>query len=265
MEIHQTFEHNGKILQITAYQSESSAKPAKASTKRAPGAGKFEITQIKLSDENTLTAQISGKNIAYIYTEILLKDKNLNQFYGPVARQYNQADQNKVTDEISRPDWDEVINLSVTLRPSLTLLSDGVDSAFAFTTPAGYSTADYRLDGLYTPADGSAPRRARITFDSAGETKEVVAFKEQGKRSTPHELTFKTGDQFAPFIQILTPPAEENGKWEAVTALSNPLTFCDQAFRVVTESPLPAEYLAGILVQDLDGKFTRKYVPLTIR
>jgi hypothetical protein len=264
MTVIQTFEHNGKVLQLITYES---APPKPTKSIRAPGAGKFEIGQINLSDEFTLTAQITGKNIAYIYTEILLKDKNLNQFYGPIAREYIQADRDKETGGISRPDWDDTINLAVTLRPSLTLLTDGVDSAFGFCIPEGYRNPNYRLDGLYAPADGTAPRRARITFDSNGETKEIVVFKEQGRRSTPHALTPKQDDQFAPFVQILTQPARaaENGKWEATTALSTPLTFRQQPLQLITEYPMPAEYLVGILVQDLDGGFTRKYVPLTIR
>ena len=263
MTIFQTFEYNGKALQLITYEPESS-KPAKTSSVRAPGAGKFEIGQINLSDEFTLTAQVAGKNIAYIYTEILLKDKKLNQFYGPVAREYIHADRDKETGGVSYPEWGDSIDLAVTLRPSLRLLTDGVDSAFAFAAPEAYENPNYRLEGLYTPAGGDSPRRARIIFDSNGKTKDVVAFKEQGRRSTPHTLTPEQGDQFAPFVQVLTSPTDENGKWDITTALSNPLTFREQSLRMVTESPIPAEYLIGILIQDLDGKLARNYIPLNI-
>jgi len=256
----QTFEHNGKVLQLATYKSPSASKPKKASAVRAPGAGKFEIVQINLSDDLTLTAQISGKNIAYIFTEILFKDGG--QYYGPVAREYIQADQNKETGGISRPDWDDTINLSIKLRPSLPLLTNGVDSAFAFATPTGYGISGWRLDGQYTSAD-SQTTRARITFDSDGKIKEILAIKEKGTKSTPHALTPKPGDTFAPFVQVL---AEQDGKSprETETVLSTPLTFGDQPFRLEKESLIPGNYLAGILIQDLDGKFTRKYVPFTI-
>jgi hypothetical protein len=261
MDIFQTFKHNGKTLQLITYEHES-PKPTKSI--RAPGAGKFEISEINLSDDFTLTAQVAGKNIAFIYTEILLKDKSLNQFYGPVAREHIHADRDQETGGISRPDWGDSISLAVTLRPSLHLLTDGIDSAFAFATPEDYLNPDHRLDGLYTPADGDSPRRVRIKFDSNGKTKEMVAFKEQGRRSTPHALTHKQGDQFAPFVQILTPPADEDGKWNVTTALSNPLTFGEQSLCMVAESPIPAEYLFGLVIQDLDGGLTRKYVPFAI-
>jgi len=270
MAVIQTFEHNGRVLQISTY--ETSSKPEKVLSRRAPGAGNFEIGQINLSvekisagEELTLSAQVSGKNIAYIYTEILLKDKDLNQFYGPVAREYIRADRNKESRGIIRPDWDENLNLSVTLRPRLNLLTDGVDSAFAFLIPEGYDSANRRLDGTYTTADRAAQHRARITFDSNGEIKDILDFKEQGKRSLPHALTPKLGDQFTPFAPIFTPPADENQKWQGTTGLSTPLTFREQPLRLITEMPIPTEYLVGLVIQDLDSTFTRKYVPLIIQ
>ena len=274
MEVFQTFEYNGKILQLATYEPEPSAKPtAKASSIKAPGAGKFEIGTITLSapsakitagEEFTLNAQVNGKNIAYIYAEVLFHDKNLNQFYGPVAREYIQADRNKETGGVSRPDWDDTINLAVRLNPGLRLLTDGVDSAFGFLIPAGYNDSDYRLDGLYTPAAGAAQRRARITFDSTGKTTDVVAYKEQGSHATPHALTLKQGDQFAPFVQILTQPTNEGQTWQVTKGLSTPLTFHGQPLRFVEEPLMSGDYLIGLLVQDLDGGLARKYAPLTV-
>jgi hypothetical protein len=184
MEILQTFEYNGQQLQIATYKPEDSPRPARSASRRAPGAGKFEIGQIKLSsatisagEELTLTAQVSGRHIAQIYTELLLQDKGSNQLYGPVMRNYVQAERNKVTGGVSRPDWDETIHLSLRLHPGLRLLTDGSDSAFGFLLPSGYDSSDYCLDGLYT-ASAETSRRARITFDSAGKITQALAFKD---------------------------------------------------------------------------------------
>ena len=272
MEVFQTFEHNGKVLQLATYEPDPSAKPAaKDPSIKAPGAGKFEIGTINLSadkitagEEFTLTAQVIGKNIAYIYSEVLFHDKGLKQFYGPVSREYIQADRNKETGGVSRPDWDDTINIAVRLNPGLRLLTDGVDSAFGFLIPTGYGSSDYRLDGLYTPANGAAQRRARITFDSAGETTNVVAYKDQGSRATPHALTFKQGDQFTPFVQILTQPTDENQTWQVTKGLSTPLTFHGLPLRWVAEPLISGDYLIGLLIQDFDGALTRKYASLTI-
>ena len=272
MEIFQTFEYNGRVLQLAKYEPDPSAKTAaKAPSIKAPGAGKFEIGDISLSTSKiiagetfTLTAHVEGKNIAYIYSEILLHDKSLNQLYGPVAREYIQADRNTERSGVSRPDWDDAINITVNLNPGLRLLTDGVDSAFGFLSPAGYDRADYQLDGLYTSADGTDPRRARLTFDNTGEITDVVAYKDQSARSAPYALTFKQGDQFAPFAQILTQPESDDHPWQITKGLSTPLTFNGEPFRCVEEMLMPGDYLIGLLVQDLDGALTRQYVPLTV-
>jgi hypothetical protein len=262
MTILQTFEHKGRVLKLASY--DAPVRPArKPSTHRVPGAGKFEIMQFDISqaDNNlTLTAQVGGKNIAYLFIEILMKDRD--KYYGPVLREYIPAAREKETGGVKHPDWDETIDLSFPLRPRLTLLTDGVDSAFAFALPEGYGVSGCRLDGQYTNAEKQS--RARITFDGDGRIKEILAFKEQRMKSTPHALTPKPGGTFAPFVQVLTPPHDENGKWEAEIVLSTALTFGERPFRLEKESLIPGEYLAGILIQDLDGGFTRKYVPFTV-
>jgi hypothetical protein len=257
-----TFEHKGRFLKLAEYNAPSRPAPARKLSAQAPGAGKFQIGQVSLNQTDSeleIKAQISGKNIAYIFAEILLKDGE--QHYGPVLREYVSADRNKETGGIVRPNWDENINLSVTLRPRLSLLTDGAHSAFAFTVPAGYGISGRRLDGQYTGAESQM--RAHIAFDGDGNITEITAFKERGTRSAPRAITPKPGDTFAPFVQTLTSPAEEDGKWETTTALSTALTFGEKPFQLVDESPLPGEYLAGILIQDLDGKFSRKYASFT--
>jgi hypothetical protein len=49
-----------------------------------------------------------------------------------------------------------------------------------------------------TPANGAAQRRARITFDSAGETTNVVAYVDQGSRATPSRVDIQTGRSIHP-------------------------------------------------------------------
>jgi len=272
MEVFQSFDYNGKVLQLAIAEAESVDKLSKSPSNKAPGAGKFEIGPINLSTQKiaagegfTLTAQITGKNIAYIYSEVLFHDKELNQFYGPVAREYIQADRNKESSGVSHPLWDDEINLTVRLNPSLRLLTDGADSAFGFLVPAGYGSTEYHLDGLYISANGVAKQRARITFDNAGKTIAVMVYKEQGRRVVPHALTFKNDDKFIPSVQILTEPTHETQSWQITKGFSTPLTFQNQPLYWVEESLLmPGDYLVGLLVQDLDGGLTRKYAPLTV-
>jgi hypothetical protein len=185
--------------------------------------------------------------------------KDGEAFYGPVLREYVPADSDKETGGLLRPNWDNPIRLSIPLRPNLTLLTDDVDSAFAFCIPEGYRIPGCHLDGQFTTAESQS--RARLIFDGDGNVKEILAFKQQRMKSIPRPVTPKPGDTFAPFAQFIT---SEDGIWKNETVLSTPLTFGDQPFRLEKESLIPGEYLVGILVQDLDGGFTRKYAPMAV-
>jgi len=77
-------------------------------------------------------------------------------------------------------------------------------------------------------------------------------------------LTFEPSDQFTPFVQILTQPTDENPAWQVTKGLSTPLTIQGQPLRWAEEPLMPGDYLVGLLIQDLDGGFTRKYAPLTV-
>ncbi|MCA1899348.1 MAG: hypothetical protein LDL50_01440, partial [Chloroflexi bacterium] len=80
-------------------------------------------------------------------------------------------------------------------------------------------------------------------------------------KSIPRPVTPKPGDTFAPFVQLI---ASEDGMWRNETVLSTALTFGERPFRLEKESLIPGEYLVGILAQDLDGGFTRKYASFAI-
>jgi hypothetical protein len=271
MKVFRTFTYSGKELQLATYEPEALIKPRPSPLIGAPGAGKFEIGPVRLSaakispgETCTLTAQVTGKNIAFIYTEVLFHDQGLNQLYGPVMREYLQAERNKVIGGVSHPAWDPAISVTVRLSPGLRLLTDGTASAFGFLLPESYTSPAYRLDGLYTPAGGSTPRRARLSFDRAGHATQVVVYKDPRGRTAPHAGAPKPGDQFTPFVQILTPPGDMNLTWQVTTGLSTPLTWRAQPLCWTTEPPLPGDYLVGLLVQDLDGNLTRQYAPLRV-
>jgi hypothetical protein len=252
------FEHNGRVLKIAGYNA-----PAGVLTARAPDAGKFQVGQVDLlqsEKELALKIQISGKGVAYMFSEILFEAGK--QYYGPISRKYISAQKDKEIGGVTRPDWDETIKILITLQLRLTLLTDGVNSAFAFAIPQSYGVSGCRLDGQYAGAESQM--RARISFDGAGDIFAITAFKEQGLKSIPYALTPKPGDTFAPFVQVFTPPADDSEKWETKAALSTALTFGEKPFQLITESPIPGEYLAGFLIQDLDGGLTREYVPFTL-
>jgi hypothetical protein len=262
----QTFTIRDRVIALAEY--DAPAKSSRARALKAPGAGKFSLEAslsretIAAGDSLALTAHVSGRNMAHLFTEILLRDRQRDQYYGPLARDYVRSPQTRTTGGVTRPVWDSPLDLSLDLRPRLTLLADGTDSTFGFFLPAGYDDSDSHLEGLYTSAAGAASRRARLTVDSDGAAKKMVAFKEGSRAASPSALTLKPGDQFAPFVQVLT---RDDGKWQSKLCLASSLTFRGDPFQRVEESLPPGDYLAGLLIQDLDGNFSREYVAFTVK
>ena len=269
MDMIQSFKTRDGSVALTALETAAPAKPSRARSVRAPGAGKFQVESVALSDETisagdsvSLSVNIEGKGIAYLFTDLLMGDPDLDQYYGPVLRDFVMANHTRTIGGVTRPRWDAALELTLELRPRLRLLTDGTDSTFGFFLPASYDGSDLQIEGVHTSATGTS-RRARLTFGSDGATKKLVAFKEGGRVSAPAALTLKPGDQFAPYVQLIA-RAEDDG-WQASICLASPLTFRGEAFRWVERPPLPGEYLAGILAQDLDGGLTRTYAPLTVK
>jgi len=273
MQISRTIELNGRIIRLDSYEPEPTGllkmgrrRPAGEAPRRPPGAGRFEIGEIDVSLDAaglTVRTRVSGKNIAYIYAEVLLKDVDLGRYCGPVVREHVQAAHHRETRGVGRPVWGDPVESAATVQPGLRVLTDGVDSSFCFTVPEGYGSLHRRLPCLYRRARSGVPLRAALTFDPAGGLVGAVAYQERRGRFLPRAFVPGPGDQVSPFVEVLMPAAaekgEEGGEWPAETALSTTLTFGDEPLRVVTEPLGPGDYIAGVVVQDLDGGFTRRY------
>jgi hypothetical protein len=92
----------------------------------------------------------------------------------------------------------------------------------------------------------------------------MLVYKERGGHSAPHALTISLGDQFSPFVQILTCTSSEKPVWQVTRGISTALTWREAGFRWAAETPMPGEYLLGLVVQDLDGARTRQYTTFTL-
>ncbi|MBN1631675.1 MAG: hypothetical protein JW990_18120 [Thermoleophilia bacterium] len=268
MDVLRTFEQGGRLLRLAVPDREASKLAGRASSRassRAPGAGRFAIEEVEATLEDGelfLVAQVRGRNIAHVFAEVLLKDGDLERYFGPVLREHVPAARSKETRGVSRPVWDDPVDVSVRLGSCVRLLTDGVETVFCFSVPEGYGTPNHRLTGRYTPAHAAAPLRACLTFGSTGDLVDAVAYRERRGRSLPRAVTLREGDRFAPYAQVLTPLDE--GEWEVGTALCDVLVLGDRPLRVESAPLMPGEYLAGVAVQDLDGGFTRRYAPLTV-
>jgi hypothetical protein len=139
----QTFVHKGRELHLDAYEGAGAANGASGGAQRlgvrAPGAGHFEFSGLQAEwagDTIALTGQVTGKNLAYLYTEVLLKDPAEDRYYGPVMRDYIRSERNEGSTGITRPVWDESVEMKVSLRPLLRLATDGAHSRRDTPAPA---------------------------------------------------------------------------------------------------------------------------------
>jgi len=268
MDSMRTFDVNGKALTIASNQQETSIPAASEETPTAaPGAGKFMINSLQLASDKIapgasldLSAQISGENTGFIYSELLFHDPQLGQYYGPLVKEVVLSENSSEVEGVLMPAWNSPITINLSITPTLRILTSGLDAAFAFFEPEGYGKQAYLLEGLYTRAGSDHARRAMLKFDSSGEFINALVFKEGLGHSTPRALTLKPGDQFSPYVQLVKNTGDENLPiWQLTRGQSNTLTCGETAFRWVSADLLPGDYLLGLLVQDLDGEQTRQY------
>jgi hypothetical protein len=260
-----TFEHEGMVFELFDYGA-GMPQSAKGSARRIPGAGKLEVAGVEVSLRDgwlEFTARITGSSVAYVYTEVLLKDPDLDRYYGPVLRDHVRAACDQVVRGVRRPCWETSIEVVARARLELPVLTDGSRAAFCFSLPERYGDPGRLLTGLYTPAGGAAPLRATLFLGEGGTIRRLLAYREQGRRSMPRGVDPDRGDTFIPFVQVLT-QAPGKTEWEVGTALSTTLRFGDGTLRVIGATPLPGDYLAGVVVHDFDGWSTRAYVPMRL-
>ena len=268
------YAYRGGELRLHAYEGAGGATAAgeQSLRVRAPGVGDFEFGPVEVEWQGEIleiATQVSGKNLAYLYTELLLKDEERDAYYGPVSREFVRAQTNKSVGGISHPEWGDVVEVSALLRPALRLLTNGADFSFCFALPEGYSSQGYRQGGLYTLAGETVPLRALLGFSDEGALTRAVAHRENERRTGARGragakvLTPSENDRFAPFAQVLT-PSGAGGGWDIGAALGDTLTLGSLSLRVVTEKALPGEYLVGVIAQDFDGGLQRKYTSVRL-
>ena len=256
-------ELGGKEIRLFAPASE----PMPVPTRRMVGVGRYLKGELQVSvggEEVTVAARIGGRNLAYAYVELFLEDPGRPRFYGPLAREHVRAQRETEVGGLLQPDWgEEPVEVVARIRANQRLLTDGVEWALFCPLPGGYGETDYELSGLYAQADGAAPFPIALRVDHSGAIRRVVARKELGKRSLPRVIRPSPGDRLSPYVEVVTRTVEE-GNWETTTALGASLTFSEQPWYLDVEPAAPGRYLAGFVLQDLDGRLTRHYAPFAI-
>jgi len=238
-----------------------------------PGAGGIQVSSVTASGNVAapgqpvlLSTDISGENVGYVYLFAGFLDQQANSIYVADMDYLDSGDTREI-DGVYYPDWGEgAFTMEFEWEPLMFAINDGVTSVTAALMPQSFGAsaeeAVYTVDGIYSFADGSEPRYARLYFSNAA-LQQVMGFTGTDLTGSPHEITPSTGDTFTvldkwmdlvPGGGAVTMASQEGGT----------LTFGSQPFTWVELNAAPGQYTVGFIVKDLDGNSYETYTTITV-
>ncbi len=242
----------------------------------APGAGEITIAPISVSASQigpdgtvTLSTEISGSNIGYIYYYVSYYDKESNS-YLTADMGYINSENIREIGGIYYPDWgnEGVISIDYDWEPTLYYMSDGneANDQFAFFEPSVYG-ADvsgdiYTVHGTYTFADSGSEIDAIMKFNGEGDMQSIFGFNGENGSGAPREITPQAGDTFTITEEWLD--FDQNPDGEFVDYIGGTMTFGDNRFEMVPYYAYSGDYTLGIIVTDLNGKSVTEFVEVTV-
>ena len=161
--------------------------------------------QIKTDETVTLSTQITGANIAYVYYYVAYYVDSDGSYLSADAGFVEPGTVPKEIGGVYYPDWGtgDVIEVDYEWDPTLYYMSDGneANDQFAFFSPTIYgadvSTDVYTVRGTYTFADTGTQIDAEIDFNGDGDMQSVWGFTDTGDGAGAwHELSPVPGDTF---------------------------------------------------------------------
>jgi hypothetical protein len=252
--------------------------PAEGAQVVGPGSGGVSIAPISLSTDTltadetvTLSTQIGGANIAYVYYYIAYYWEQDGSFLSADAG-YIEPGNTKEIGGVVYPDWGDGSSVAVEQKwePTLYYMSDGnsANDQFAFFQPSAYGaeveTDIYAVRGTYTFVDTGTTMDAEIDFNGKGDMVSVWGFSadQVSGVGTWHELTPRPGDTFTITDEYLEFTPNPDG--EFVDYGGGTMTFGDQPFTIARYDAASGDYVIGIGVEDLDGNLTWEYANVTV-
>ncbi|MBN1320967.1 MAG: DUF4339 domain-containing protein [Thermoleophilia bacterium] len=242
-----------------------------------PGAGQLTIAPVAVSateigpDEVvTLSTEISGSSIAYVYYYVAYYYEEDGSYLTADAGFINSG-AIKESGGVYYPDWgdQDVISIEYDWDPTLYFMSDGneANDQFAFFNPTVYG-ADYAGDiytvrGTYTFVDTGTQIDAEIDFSGDGSMQRVWGFTDDSSGAgTWHEISPRPGDTFTiidEYLDFDEAPEGEFNDYEGGT-----MTFGDTPFTMVPYYVLPGSYSLAVGVEDLDGNTFWEFTEVTV-
>jgi hypothetical protein len=241
--------------------------PAVNASQRKP----LQVAPIRLSAEVaypdapvTVETEITGERVAFVYSFIgrFLPEEDVLIVED---QDFLFAEENVTVGGVTYPKWPEgAFTVAYDWSPVVYAISDGTTSLRTLFSPETYGEEPiYAVEGIYTFADGSPDRYARLFFRD-GELAQVFAFVGAANNSAgaPREITPQPGDQFTVLAQGYN--LGDDATDEFYRAESGTLTFGVERF-FIEETPAPSgNYVVGVIAEDLDGNQVEAYEGLFV-
>ena len=251
------------------------AVPQRGATITAPGAGQIQVSRIRASGQVAapgqpvkLSVDIDGKNVGYVKLFAGFQDKAANSI-NVTDEDYLQSSQTREISGVYYPVWPESgkFTLEFDWEPIVFAIDDGKQSVVARFAPETYgaSSADavYTVEGIYTFADGSGSRSARLCFRD-NLLRQVFGFYGDDAAGAPREITPKTGDTFTVLEEWLDLDQQGNIV-KTAQQKGKTLTFGTQPFKWKELDAAAGEYVVGFMVEDLDGNSQTAFTQIVVR
>lgn len=236
--------------------------PSASAAVRGPGAGGIQVSPIQVSARVaapgrpvTLTADVSGANVGYIYLFAGYYDSQANSIF-VADMDFLASPETRELDGVYYPAWDPSgeFTLEFDWEPLMFAISDGRNQELALLTPLVYGdsseSAVYTVEGIYTFQSGEQ-LHARLFF-ADGKLRQVFGITGQEDTGAPREIIPQPGDQFT----ILQKWLDLDSRGQVTQSILQPggtLTFGSQTFTWVELDAAVGDYLVGLIVADLDG------------
>lgn len=251
------------------------AVPQRGTAITAPGAGQIQVSRVTASAREAapgqsvkLSVDIDGQNVGYVKLFAGFLDRAANSI-AMVDEDYLQSSQTRQVGGVYYPAWPESSKFTIEFdwEPIVYAINDGAQSVVARFAPETYgaSQADavYTVEGIYTFADGSGSRPARLYFRDKL-LRQVVGFYGGDSSSAPREITPQMGDTFMVLEKWLDLDQRGNVVQTALQE-SKTLTFGVEPFQWKVLDAAAGEYVVGFIVEDLDGNSQSVFEQIVVR
>ena len=244
----------------------------------SPGRGEISISEvtstayeINVDESATISAYVSGTNIAYLYYYVNYYAEEYDSFLMADVG-YLNADSMKEVGGSIYPDWDEGEEFLVEYNwlPTVYYLSDGEKEAFVYLEPELYGETYeedvYTLYGLYAPGgDTDKEQEAMIRFDGNFEMKSFWVFTGEDGTGAPREATLENGDTFTPW-ELWQDYNVDTEEWEYAYYLGEAaLTYTGDPFVILAYDAFSGVYEVGFRAEDYDGNIVAEaYQEITV-